>query len=190
MAKVGKGERRIYNNPDDCGRVGRNVEVDARIEISPRTKVLHCQSYNRVDHRVKINGIWYNLEDKIHCGSVTVNYLYNIFEGIDLNDYATLAQYILPKADFVAYGYDVDESTYDVNDDLFVFTREEFIDFLFGYEKPMLKVNRKDGGYCLNIQTYKTSKNVSPMLRKLVLINLVTVSLEKKTVDNATMGKG
>ena len=158
MAKVAKGERRIYNNPDDCGRVGRNVEVDARIEISPRTKVLHCQSYNRVDHRVKINGIWYNLEDKIHCGSVTVNYLYNIFEGIDLNDYATLAQYILPKADFVAYGYDVDESTYDVNDDLFVFTREEFIDFLFGYEKPMLKVNRKDGGYCLNIQTYKTSK--------------------------------
>ena len=157
MAKTLNGLRRFYVNPRDCGRVGRNVEVDARIEISPRTKVLHCQTDNKVDHRVKINGVWYNLEDKIHCGTVTTNYLYNIFEDIDLSDYATLAQYILPKADFVAYGYDVSED-YDVNDDLFVFTREEFIDFLFGYEKPMLKVNRKDGGYCLNIQTYNTSK--------------------------------
>lgn len=158
MAKMAKGERRFYNNPADCGRVGRNVEVDARIEISPRTKVLHCMGDNRVDHRIKLDGVWYNLEDKIHCGTVTTNYLDNVFAGIDLNDRDALADYILPKADFVAYGYDVDADAYDVNDDLFVFTRNEFLDFLFGYGKPMLKVNCKDGGYCLNIQTYNNSK--------------------------------
>lgn len=159
MAKTVNGERRFYDNTQDCGRVGRNVEVDARIEVSPRTKVLHCMGANRVDHRIKVDGQWLNLEDKIHCGTVTTTYVENVFAGIDLNDRNALEAYILPKADYVAYGYDVQEGSYDVNDDLFVFTREEFLDFLFSYNKAMLKVNRKgDNEYCLNIQSYKTSK--------------------------------
>ena len=157
MAKTIKGIRRFYDNARDCGRVGRNMEVDARINATPRTRVLRCQRDNRLDHTMKVEGQRTKIEIKTNCGTVTDCFLDNVFEGLDLNDRDAISQYILPKVDLVVYGYDVHDG-YDVNDDLFVFSRDQFLDFLFGYNKPMVKVNHKDGGYCLNIQTYTNSK--------------------------------
>lgn len=158
MAKKAKGERKYYNNPRDDGKVGRNLEVDARIDATPRTTVLHCQGANKKDHTMMVDGKMLTVEYKHNCGTVTKEYSEPIFDDIDLTDKEVLADYILPDVDIVVYGCEI-ENDYSTKEDLFVFSRNEFIDFLFGYEKTMLRRNLKNG-YCLNIQSLNSNRKV------------------------------
>ena len=167
MAKMNKGERKFYSHPKDCGAVGKNIEVDGRIAGNKDTKILHVQGvgkpdivrYFKAENNVKSR---FRIESKINGGTATEEYAVNIFDGIALDDREALESYIFPNAEYVLYGV-IDGSSYDVYEDMFIFTRQEFLDVLFGYSCPMLKRNFKNG-YCLNIQTLNSDKRKNYMI--------------------------
>ena len=167
MAKMNKGERRFYSHPRDCGAVGKNIEVDGRIAGNKDTKILHVQGvgkpdivrYFKAENNVKS---MFRIESKINGGTATEEYAVNIFDGIALDDREALESYIFPNAEYVLYGV-IDGSDYNVYEDMFIFTRKEFIDVLFGYSCPMLKRNFKNG-YCLNIQCLNSDKRKNYMI--------------------------
>lgn len=159
MAKMQGNQRRWYDHPDDKGANGRNFEVDARLKATPKTKVLRAQGAGKRDHTIRIDAKTVSIEYKTNCGTVTDTFATPIFNDIDLNDKATLAPYIAPKATIIVYAVNVG-TDYDVLTDSYVFTREQFIDFLFSYGRPLVRRNSKKSGsdYCLNINTYNNSE--------------------------------
>ena len=144
-----------YANHKDNGKAGKNFEVAVRMFITPKTTVTTCKSLGKVDHFIKLAGKRVNIEVK--SGAGTLDYADHSDAknaGIPASDFIAS---LMPKTDFIIYTPEYDGDAENVGENAWVFTRQDFINFLQGYA-GMVRYTNKQGAEVINIQSFKNSK--------------------------------
>lgn len=140
----------VYRNPRNPANAHMNMEVNARRAMSRKTKILFCQMAGHADHRIRINSKMYQIEIKAGCGVL----IYNLTRNDNPESHIPA---IYPKASYIIYSPEP-YNEMDVLNETWVFTREQFLNFLTGYGKPMVKYNESNGKTRLNIQSFNSKR--------------------------------
>lgn len=143
-------EKVKYTNPNDKGAAQKNAEVDIKAIITPKSRALYCQKMGMVDHKCKYNGHLTGIEIKCGCGKVAYNVKPNGNPESHISE-------IFPKVGYVVYVPELYPEI-DYLTESWVFTRQQFIDFLTGYGKPMVKYNTYGNQTDLNIQSFNSKR--------------------------------
>ena len=144
-----------YTNERDNGKNGKNAEATVRYYLNPKTRLDGCNPLGKDDIQLydKTTGKRIVIEAK--TGSGTLEYNASRF---DTNKPAQAhTSQLLDGVDYVAYApeYNGPET---VDEDFWMFTREQFIAYLQGYTtktgKPadMVKYTNKRTGKAINLQ--------------------------------------
>ncbi len=143
---------------NDDGAKGKALEVALRDYIQPRSKRVGVTSnktwYGDIRRRVD-NGNGYNwekLEIKSSCGELA------IVDVESASDTDTLIHKMLPKADYILYCPEI-ASNIPLEEQTFVFTRDEFIAMATSYSGrgAMVRVKKgTNGGYRLSFQSFQS----------------------------------
>lgn len=145
---------------ENNGKQGNMVEIRVRKAITPHTKIMWVKPANTCDHRIKLLHTYSTIEIKTGCGKL----IYNVPKSGEPEDYINS---IYPKASLIVYSPEP-YADMDILDECWVFTRNEFIQFLMGYTTKtgkhgtMLRFKdytNKHGKLCtgLSLQEWKTS---------------------------------
>lgn len=125
-------------NPEDCGKFGKAFEPSVGLYLSGnKALALYVKEQNVADKIWSVHKINYNIESKTGSGkglvkASVVNYLKE--QGLEAYE---MIDYIYPSADFIVYAPEY--NPYEpVEHQGFVFTRDEFIAMLQGYERSSL----------------------------------------------------
>lgn len=144
-----------YTNEQDKGKNGKNAEVAVRYYLNPRTSQDGCNPLGKDDIQLydKITGK--RLVIEVKTGSGTLDYNASRFDTSKPAQAYT--SQLLDGVDYVAYAPKYNDRD-TVEEDFWMFTREQFIAYLEGYTtktgKPadMVKYTDKSTGKAINLQ--------------------------------------
>ena len=153
-----------YLNKNDDGRHGKQAEVMVRFSIVERTMLDKVQALGKDDviiYTKNNDGKRERevIEVKLGCGTVDYSdYTDAKIAGIPAQSFVDNA---FPGVAWIVYLPEACDADV-INDEAWVFSREEFINFLNGYTtktgKPadMVKYNNKNGVTAINIQSFNS----------------------------------
>ena len=125
-------------NPDDCGKEGKAFEPSVGLYLSGKKALaLYVKEQKTADKIWSVNKINYNIESKTGSGkglvsASVVNYLKE--QGLEPYE---MIDYVYPSADFIVYTPEYNPHE-PVEHQGFVFSRDEFIEMLKGYERSSM----------------------------------------------------
>ena len=133
-------------NPQDCGKEGKAFEPSVGLYLSGKKALaLYVKEQNVADKIWSVGKISYVIESKTGSGkglvkASVVNYLKE--QGLEAYE---MIDYIYPSSDFIVYAPEY--NPYEpVEYQGFVFTRDEFIEMLKGYERSsMVSIHPQTG---------------------------------------------
>ena len=165
-----------YTNERDLGRNGKNAEPNVRFYLNPKTTLDGCNPLGKDDIQLYDKTTGKRLVIEVKTGSGTLDYNASRFDTSKPAQAYT--SQLLEGVDYVAYApkYNGPDT---VDEDFWMFTREQFIAYLEGYTtktgKPadMVKYTNKRTGKAINLQ----EMNSAPKQRYLwaTLENLPTL---------------
>lgn len=138
----------VYENrkPNDCGKFGKAFEPSVGLYLSGKKALaLYVKEQKVADKIWSVNKIGYVMESKTGSGkglvkASVVKYLQD--QGLEAYE---MIDYVYPSADFIVYAPEY--NPYEpVEYQGFVFTRDEFIEMLQGYERAsMVSIHPQTG---------------------------------------------
>lgn len=144
-----------YTNEQDKGKNGKNAEVAVRYYLNPKTRLDGCNPLGKDDVQLYDKTTGKRLVIEVKTGSGTLDYNASRF---DLTQNAQAhVESLLADIDLIAYAPEYNGPD-TVDEDFWMFTREQFIAYLQGYKtktgKPadMVKYTNKSTGKAINLQ--------------------------------------